>query len=114
MTRTMLCVEHDAASRKVLAEMLENLGYTVQFAGTASEALHMLAESGFDGVLLEYDLPDETGANLRSYIKTLWPEVPVLLFAGVGPQTPYMMRFFDAYLRKHSVPTADPLQDLVG
>ena len=42
------------------------------------------------------------------------PDLPGLMFAGIGPQTPFMLRFFDAYLRNLELPTDDPLQDLVG
>ena len=31
-------------------------------------------------------------------MKRIKPELPVLLFAGVGGHTPFLLRFFDAYL----------------
>jgi hypothetical protein len=27
------------------------------------------------------------------------PEISVLLFAGIGSQTPFLIKFFDSYLR---------------
>jgi hypothetical protein len=45
------------------------------------------------------DLPDASGATVRAEMKGMKPEVPVLLFSGVGEQTPILIRFFDAYLR---------------
>jgi hypothetical protein len=56
------------------------------------------------GVLLEYDLPDTTGSSVRAEMKRIKPEVPVLLFTGVGSQTPFLLRFFDAYLRNADRP----------
>jgi hypothetical protein len=47
---------------------------------------------------LEYDLPDASGSAVRAEMKRIKPEVPVLLFAGVGTQTPFLLRFFDSYL----------------
>jgi len=47
----------------------------------------MPAEGGVDDVLLEYNLPDETGPSVRCYIKTVWPNLPALMFAGVGTET---------------------------
>jgi hypothetical protein len=55
-------------------------------------------------VLLEYDLPDATGSAVRAEMKRIKPEVPVLLFAGVGSQTPFLLRFFDSYLRNTERP----------
>jgi hypothetical protein len=46
-----------------------------------------------------YNLPDETGTALRAQLKAIRPEMPVLLFDGIGRQTPFMLRFFDSYLR---------------
>jgi DNA-binding NtrC family response regulator len=56
------------------------------------------------GVLLEYDLPDATGSAVRAEMKRIKPEVPVLLFTGVGIQTPFLLRFFDSYLRNLEKP----------
>jgi DNA-binding NtrC family response regulator len=112
MTRTILCVENDPVACEQLTGMLERLGYLVQPAASARQALQVLDHPGIDGVLLEYDLPDDSGANLRSHINRHWPEMPVLMFAGVGTQTPFMVRFFDAYMRDATVPNEDLLQDL--
>jgi response regulator RpfG family c-di-GMP phosphodiesterase len=56
------------------------------------------------GVLLEYDLPDATGSAVRAEMKRIKPEVPVLLFTGLGSQTPFLLRFFDSYLRNADRP----------
>jgi len=113
-TRKILCVDGDSNARQILARMLAELGYSVTLSETAGQALDCLASGDIDGVLVEYDLPDETGGRLRADIKDLWPDLPVLMFAGVGPQTPFMLRFFDAYLRHAELPSGNPLQDLVG
>jgi hypothetical protein len=39
---------------------------------------------------------------VRAEMKRIKPEVPVLLFAGVGTQTPFLIRFFDSYLRSEN------------
>lgn len=64
----------------------------------------MLTKQQIQAVLLEYDLPDATGSAVRAEMKRLKPEVPVLLFAGVGSQTPFLLRFFDSYLRNMERP----------
>lgn len=94
----VLCVESNADNLRVLKCMLEKQGYTVIPAVTGKQALGLIAEQSIDGVLLEYDLSDASGMTVRSQMKRLKPEVPVLLFAGVGHHTPMLIRFFDAYL----------------
>jgi DNA-binding NtrC family response regulator len=112
MIRTILCVDHDPVAQEKLTGMLEGFGYEVRPAASVHQALQALDASGIDGVLLEYDLPDDSGANLRAYINRHWPEMPVLMFAGIGSQTPFMVRFFDAYMRDAAIPQEDLLQDL--
>jgi two-component system, sensor histidine kinase and response regulator len=96
---TVLCVESQVESLRTLRGMLEGFGYEVVDATTGRQALDLLARRRVDGVLLEYDLPDATGATVRAQMKQIRPDVPVVLFAGVGSQTPILLRFFDSYLR---------------
>ena len=95
----VLCVESNTENLSVLKCLLEKQGYTVIPAVTGKQALDLIAEQPIDGVLLEYELSDASGTTVRSQIKRTKPDVPVLLFAGVGEQTPILIRFFDAYLR---------------
>ena len=53
---------------------------------------------------MEYDLPDATASALRREMKRIKPDVPVLLFAGIGSQTRFLLRFLDAYLRNPERP----------
>ncbi|HLW88733.1 MAG TPA: response regulator [Terriglobales bacterium] len=100
----VLCVENHVEYLDALKYMLETAGYEVLSATTGSQALSMLIKQSIQGVLLEYDLPDTTGAAVRAEMKRLKPDVPVLLFAGVGSQTPFLLRFFDSYLRNADKP----------
>jgi DNA-binding response OmpR family regulator len=95
----VLCVENHPTSRRTLQHTLEKSGYDVILAHTGEQAIALLASEAVDGVLLEYDLPDKSGATVRSEMKKIKPEVPVLLFSGVGPQTPMLLHFFGIYLR---------------
>ena len=100
----VLCVENHQEYLDALRYMLETAGYEVVSAGTGSQGLSMLSKQPIQGVLLEYDLPDATGSTIRAEMKRIKPEIPVLLFAGVGSQTPFLLRFFDSYLRNPERP----------
>lgn len=101
---TVLCVENHIEYLNALKDMLEAAGYEVVSATTGSQGLSMLMKHSIHGVLLEYDLPDATGSAVRAEMKRIKPEVPVLLFTGVGSQTPFLLRFFDSYLRNAERP----------
>jgi CheY-like chemotaxis protein len=96
---TILCVEDQFACMATLTCMLEGIGYDVMPARSEQQAIDLLANQKIDGVLVEYNLPGATGTELRAQLKAMRPDIPVLLFEGVGSQTPVMLRFFDAYLR---------------
>jgi response regulator RpfG family c-di-GMP phosphodiesterase len=95
----ILCVESQTQDMQALTFMLHGIGYEVMPALNGGQALDVLQTEAIDGVLLEYNLPDQSGVTLRTKLKAIRPDVPILLFTGVGSQTPFMLRFFDAYLR---------------
>ena len=95
----ILCVEDQSDYMATLTCMLEGIGYEVLPASNRGQALNLLANQTIDGVLLEYNLQDAAGTQLRAQLKAIRPEVPVLLFDGIDGQTPIVLRFFDAYLR---------------
>jgi CheY-like chemotaxis protein len=95
----ILCVEDRPDEMAKLTYMLEGIGYEVTPAKDGNQAVDLFTKEAIDGVLLEYNLPDASGATVRAQLKAIRPDTPVLLFTGVGKQTPFMLRFFDAYLR---------------
>jgi CheY-like chemotaxis protein len=95
----VLCVENRSDHMATLKHSLERTGCEVLTAATAEEALGLLTTELIEGVLLEYDLPDATGATVRAEMKLLRPDIPVLLFNGISSQTPFLIRFFASYLR---------------
>ena len=107
----VLCVENQIEYLDALQYMLEAAGYDVVCARSGSQGLSLLRTRSIQGVLLEHDLPDATGTAVRAEMKRIKPDVPVLLFAGVGGQTPFLLRFFDSYLRNAEKP-ASVFQDL--
>jgi DNA-binding response OmpR family regulator len=102
----VLCVESDLEYMDALRSMMEGAGYQVMAAATGSQAIALLSGHQVHGVLLEYDLPDANGNTVRMEMKRMKPDVPVLLFSRIGSQTPFLLRFFDAYLRNADKPEA--------
>jgi CheY-like chemotaxis protein len=94
----ILCVENQPEDMAVLTYMLQGIGFEVMPASSGQQAIDMVAKEAIDGILLEYNLPDG-GTAVRTRLKAMRPDLPVLLFSGVSSQTPFMLRFFDAYLR---------------
>jgi len=108
---TILCVEDRPEDLAILTAALEGIGYQVMPANNGGQAIDLFTKQAVDGVLLEDNLPDATGTTLRTKLKAIHPDIPVLLFAGVGRQTKFMLRFFDADLR-NTERVGDGLGDL--
>jgi len=109
----LLCVENRPEYMDALKYMLKTAGYEVTAATNGDQALRLLTSLDVDGVLLEYNLPDAIGSAVRAEMKRIKPDVPVLLFAGIGSQTPFLLRFLDAYLQSPARLESD-LRDLDG
>ena len=73
---TVLWVENDPDSLNTLTFMLEGIGYDVMAATSAAQALDLLTQKNVDGVLLEYNLPDASGASVRAEMKRIKPIFP--------------------------------------
>jgi two-component system cell cycle sensor histidine kinase/response regulator CckA len=95
----ILCVEDQPEYMAILTVALEGIGYEVMPASNEKQAIDLFIRQAIGGVLVEHNLPHATGTTLRAQLKAIRPDIPVLLFTGIGRQTPYMLRFFDAYLR---------------
>ena len=82
---TILLVEDEVALRKLASRILSELGYVVLSAGTAAEALKVLAEASHEPDLLLTDLvlPGGTqGKDLALELLSTRPGLPVLFMSG--------------------------------
>ncbi len=73
----ILLIEGNGSVRTALAEVLENAGYQLEAAGTASEGLAICRQrqGAFDLVILDYWLPDMQSSKL---LETLAAEFPAI------------------------------------
>ncbi|MGC9319015.1 MAG: response regulator transcription factor [Armatimonadota bacterium] len=69
MRPTILVVDDDAATRKMIATALEGNGYGVATATTASEALDAIQSEELDLVLLDLILPDGDGVDVCRQVR---------------------------------------------
>ena len=77
----ILYAEHSAPRRLRLAADLERAGFLVRTAECANYALDLTARCAFDVTILDYELPDMTGAQLAQEIRALEPGAQILLLS---------------------------------
>jgi CheY-like chemotaxis protein len=69
-----------AARRSVL----EELGYRITSANSATEALEHIADGPFDLLVTDYRMPRMNGIELIQKLRKNTPELPVILLSGVA------------------------------
>jgi two-component system OmpR family response regulator len=85
---TVLVVEDDAGTSRLLSAYLEDFGIKVEVAASGAELRAALAGKDFDLVLLDLGLPDDCGLDLCSWIRTEFPALPlIILTARADPET---------------------------
>ena len=83
---TILVVDDDSMTRKVVVDLLRDEGFTTEEADGYQAALKMYAPGKFDIVILDNQLEDGTGVELCRKIKETDPEVTIFLFAGASEE----------------------------
>ena len=80
--RNILVVEDDADVRRVIVECLGLIGYSVTEAHNGAEGLAAIANSKPDLLVVDYAMPDMTGAEVISKAREMVGDLPVILATG--------------------------------
>jgi signal transduction histidine kinase len=79
---TVLVVEDNAINQMVVANMLQNLGLSVQTANNGVEALEILEKSNFDLILMDCQMPEmdgyQTSYHIRRDQRPLLANIPII------------------------------------
>jgi len=80
----VLVAEDNPASREAMEEVAASLGLKSTFAGSAEEALRLASAENFDLILLDWDLPDTTGPEAVTLLRSSQrlARVPMALMAS--------------------------------
>jgi CheY-like chemotaxis protein len=78
----ILVVEDDPDVRRVIVECLSLIGYKVTEAANGAEALTQLRAMKPDLLVVDYAMPDMTGAEVISEARKMIGNVPVILATG--------------------------------
>ncbi|MBV9171305.1 MAG: response regulator [Chloroflexi bacterium] len=99
--RRVLVVEDEAILRSVVARNLTGRGIQVYEAGTGTEAVQAVLSQSPDLMLLDINLPDQTGWDVLRELKRRGNEVPTIVLSAVRVGQSRMDEFHPlAYLPK--------------
>mgnify|MGYP002512267791 CR=1 FL=1 len=100
--KNILIIDDDRDLSGILSDMLEDYGYHTAGAGDGGEALEMLAEQTFHLIILDINLPGQTGFDLCRELRET-STVPVLFSSARTSETDRITGFDlggDDYLPK--------------
>ena len=82
--KNILVVDDDSSVTDSLRLILTDAGFQVLTAQTFAAAIAILSDTHFDLVLTDLCLPDVTGIELITHVKSETPETEVILMTGHG------------------------------
>ncbi|WP_416398547.1 response regulator [Allohahella sp. A8] len=83
----ILMVEDDISTRDAVCELLAYLGHQVIGVESAEAALDRLAQTSFDVLLTDLNLPGASGLELIRESKLIDPDMAIIVASGLGGET---------------------------
>jgi DNA-binding NtrC family response regulator len=84
--RRILVVDDDPEMRRVLVDFLEAEGFLVEQATDGAETLRRIGEEHFESVVLDKNLPGESGLDILPRVRAMIPDTPVVLITAFGDE----------------------------
>ncbi len=82
--KSILVVDDDAAVLECVEDLLSDAGFKVQMSRSAGDAIALLQDQEFDAVLSDIQMPDKDGFELLTEIRSLRPDMAVVLMTAYG------------------------------
>jgi CheY-like chemotaxis protein len=94
---TILVADDEEGVRSLVANVLEEAGYTVEMAEDGLEAVERLRQLGNEVrlILLDLTMPRLGGAEAATQLRSILPDVPIIAMSGYG-DIEVMQRFSEA------------------
>ena len=80
----ILIIDDEAGIRDSLETLLTLEGFAVDLAGDGSAGMDLLTRHSYDLLLLDLSLPRESGLDLLPRIRSLAPELPIIMITAYG------------------------------
>src|ERR1700722_8532244 len=79
---SVLIVDDDMQVLRSYSRMLQSHGYSVKTADSGRAAIDALQLGSFDVILSDVDMPGMSGIDLLKKVRTINPDVPLVLITG--------------------------------
>ncbi len=82
MTARILLVDDDANIRDTAKDILEDAHYAIVTASDGAEAMREIAQSPFQLLIVDFNLPDGSGMDLAKKARLALPLAKIILLTG--------------------------------
>ena len=105
----VLCVDDAEPALALRALILQTKGYAVTTFNSAVQVAETFASGTFDLAVLDYEMPAMNGGQLAAQLKTVCPELKVILYTGASSVGRHDLPFIDAMVHK-----SDGIEELLA
>jgi DNA-binding response OmpR family regulator len=106
---SVLVVEDEDTLRRLIVQYLDRHGYDVREAASVAEAKEALCDGRTDVMVLDINLPDETGWDVLRFLQTQRRNVRTVIVSAVRIQP----RKLDEFEQVECLPKPFPLEALL-
>lgn len=96
----LLCIDDEELGLNVRKALLERAGYEVLTAPNGASGIEVFTAHRFDGVVVDYMLPDADGGQIAAHLRSLRPEVPILLLSAYLTLPDHVLQLVDINVLK--------------
>jgi CheY-like chemotaxis protein len=100
---TVFYVDDNAKAQRLLGGLMTTCGFRVITVSNPLEALARCTGLRFDLVLLDCRMPFLSGSQLAKEIKSLAPNIPIVLISGYSDLAASELLFVDAHFERDTV-----------
>lgn len=100
----LLCIDDEDIGLRVRKAVFERAGYEVLTAQTAQTGIELFHTREFDGVVLDFLMPGTNGGDIAATLRSIRPEVPILLLSAYVNLPDDVLRLVDAQVLKGAGP----------
>jgi CheY-like chemotaxis protein len=101
--KTVLCADDEINELTARKMVLESAGFKVLTARNGKDALELFRSTPVDAVVLDYFMPGMTGLSVAREMKSLRPDVPLVMLSGFASLPGETIGLVDTWVQKRDV-----------
>jgi CheY-like chemotaxis protein len=101
--KTILCIDDDDGVLSYHRALLERRGYEVLTATSARLGLQLAEICPVAAVVVDYHMPEMNGHEVATKIKSIRPQVPIVMVSGDDAVPEQALDAVDAFVSKNEV-----------